>query len=41
MIALPSTTAEVPGTILKTLGIDPTELKSVQVEHTGALPGFF
>ena len=40
-IKTPATTAEVPVTILKALGINPTELQSVRAEHTGELPGFF
>jgi hypothetical protein len=38
-IKTPVATSQVAPTILKALGLDPAELRSVQVEHTPSLPG--
>jgi hypothetical protein len=38
-IKTPVATSEVAPTILRALGLDPSELRSVQVEHTPVLPG--
>ena len=39
VVKTPVTTAQVPVTALKALGLDPQELDSVRKEHTQALPG--
>ncbi len=36
---VPVATSQVAPTILRSLGLDPAALRSVQVEHTPALPG--
>jgi hypothetical protein len=36
--AKPVATTQIAPTILKLLGLDPNQLKSVQIEHTAALP---
>ncbi len=39
VIKTPVATSQVAPTILRALGLDPSALKSVRVEHTEALPG--
>ena len=38
-VTSPVETAQIAPTILKVLGVDPEELKAVQLEHTQVLPG--
>jgi hypothetical protein len=38
---IPVQTTQIAPTILRTLGLDPSELEAVRIEHTPVLPGFF
>ena len=39
VVKTPVATSQIAPTILRALGLDPEDLKSVRVEHTGVLPG--
>jgi hypothetical protein len=39
-VTSPVATTQIAPTILNALGLNPSELEAVQLEHTTALPGF-